>query len=159
MLLISINADRISYSADSSFSRRSLIFDVAVNLTPFWRYSSLNRHGFLCLTDNKFSDCISISLATTSSVKILLVLPFARFKFTNKSLIDFNIYESLFGSDELLVLLVKVEISCVVVIGGVASHLLSTIFPFIDLSSIDDSVFLVSFNSFKMYSLIFFFFT
>ena len=34
---------------------------------------------------------------------------------------DFNIAESLFGSNELLVLLVEVEISCVVVIGGVAS--------------------------------------
>ena len=107
------------------------------------------------MTGNEFSGCISILLATTSSVKILLISSFTRFKFTNKRLINFNIAESLFGPDKLLVLLVEVEIYCVVVINGVASDLLSTIFTFTDLLSINDSVFLVHFNSFEMYSLIF----
>ena len=88
-------------------------------------------------------------------VKILLISSVTRFKFKNKSLIDFTIAESLHGSEELLVLLVEVEISGVVVIGGVASDLLSTIFTFIDLLSINHSVFLARFNSFEMYSLIF----
>ena len=118
-------------------------------------HSSLRRHSSLCLTDSKFSDCISILLATTSPVKILLISSFTRFKFTNKRLIDFNIAESLLGPDKLLVLLVEVEIYCVVVINGVAPDLLSRIFTFPDLSSINDSVFLVRFNSFEMYSLIF----
>ena len=104
---------------------------------------------------DEFNDCINILLATTSSVKILLISSFTRFKFSNKSLMDFKTAESLFGSDKLLVLLVEVEISYVAVIGEVASDLLSTILTSIDFLSINDSVFLVRFNFFGMYSLIF----